>query len=160
MSPSDHVFRNLMVSFLKEANAHVTFEQAIANFPPEFYNARAENIPYTAWELLEHIRLAQWDILDFMRNPDYVTPNWPQDYWPERGLEADRDAWNATIEQIRSDLQAVQEIATNPDIDLQSELPHAPGYTYLREILLVIDHNAYHVGQLVTLRRALGIWQA
>ncbi len=159
MSQSDQVLRNLLVSFLKDANAHATFEQAIADFPSDFYNARVKSIPYTAWELLEHIRLAQWDILDFMRNPDYVTPDWPRDYWPKPGQEADQAAWNATIEQIRSDLQVIQEIAANPKIDLMSELPHAKGYTYLREMLLVIDHNAYHVGQLITLRRALGIWQ-
>ncbi|RMF60416.1 MAG: DinB family protein [Calditrichaeota bacterium] len=155
---SQTLLRKQLISLLTETNAHVMFEQAIQDFPLQQIHAHVAGIPYSAWELLEHIRIAQWDILEFMRNANHTSPPWPQGYWPPEDAQPTIESWHTTIDQIRRDLKAVQEIVLDEEIDLLSELPHAPGYTYLREILLVADHNAYHIGQFITLRRALGNW--
>lgn len=152
------LLRQQLLQLLHGRNAHLTFEDTVANFPPDFMNARPPNVPYTPWHLLEHIRLAQWDILEFMRDPDHVSPNWPEGYWPAPDAQADLAQWQQTLDAFRADLQAIEAILTNPDVDLLAELPHAPGYTYLREVLLVADHNAYHIGEFAILRQVMGTW--
>ena len=115
-------------------------------------------MPYTFWHLLEHIRIAQWDILDFIRNPDYEERAWPEGYWPAPDAEADLQQWNQTIAAIRADMAELQAMVQDPTTDLYADLPHAPGYTILREMLLVADHNAYHIGEFGILRQVIGAW--
>jgi hypothetical protein len=152
------VYREQLLQLLSGRNAHFTFEDAVKAFPMEFINTKPPNVSYTPWHLIEHLRLAQWDILEFVRDPDHVSPKWPEGYWPDPDAEADASDWQQTIDSFNTDLQAMAAIAQDPDIDLQAELPHAPGYTYLREILLVADHNAYHIGEFCILRQIMGTW--
>ena len=142
---------------LRGGGAHAGFDAAVQGLPPKLRGARAAGLPHTAWQLLEHMRLAQWDILDFSRNPKYRERNWPEDYWPKR--EAPRAGeWKKSVRQFRSDLAAVRKLVSDPKTDLNAAIPRGDGQTILREALLVADHNAYHIGQLVLVRRALGAW--
>ncbi len=115
-------------------------------------------MPYTPWHLIEHIRITQWDILEFIRNPEHISPPWPGGYWPAREAQADKDAWNATIAAYHRDLEDLIEIVCDPQTDLLAPLPYAPEYTLLREILLVGDHTSYHTGELAILRQVLDTW--
>lgn len=155
---SDSVLRDHILKLLSGGNAHMGFEAAVADFPTDLINARPPEVPYSFWHLLEHLRLAQWDILDFIRNPDYVWPQWPADYWPAQDAETDPAGWQASVEAFRADLEALKAIVRDPEIDLTAELPNAPGYTYLREMLVVADHNAYHIGELAILRQVMNAW--
>ncbi len=154
----DTALREQLLHLLRGGNAHLTFDEAVADFPPDAMNQRPPNVPYTPWHLLEHLRLAQWDILDFVRNPDYQEMRWPDDYWPAPDAEADTAAWEQTLASFRADLKAVEEIASNPKTDLAATIPHGSGQTVLREILLVADHNAYHIGEFAILRQVMGTW--
>ena len=155
---NDGIIREQLVQVLTGRNAHFSFNDAVKDFPVDKINDRPPNVPYTPWHLVEHLRIAQWDILEFTRNPDHVSPRWPEGYWPDREATADVGTWRASLAAFRSDLKAVVEIVMDPDIDLSSEIPHAPGYTYLREVLLVADHNAYHIGEFSILRQVMGTW--
>lgn len=150
--------REQLAEYLAWGKAHATLEAAVRDFPPAHYNTIISPIPYSAWQLLEHIRIAQWDILDFVRNPGYRQPVWPDDYWPDSRRQATAAGWKRTLRQIQADREALAALLADPAVSLTEPLPHAPGYTLLREILLVADHNAYHIGQLVLLRRLLNIW--
>jgi uncharacterized damage-inducible protein DinB len=152
------IIREQLLALLEGKNAHVTFEGSIAKFPLEHINAKAPGIPYSAWELIEHMRIAQYDVLDFIRNPNYQEMKWPDDYWPKKDAQASEKEWQKSIQQFADDLEALKAIVRNPGTDFTGQLPHAPKYNILREILLVADHNSYHTGQIVTLRRALGIY--
>jgi hypothetical protein len=151
----DRSLREHLLYLLRGGGAHIKFEEAIKGFPAEFFNARAEGVPYTPWQLLEHMRIAQWDILEFTRSAAYVSPKWPEGYWPEEGLAADEEDWQRSVERFRADLRAMEALVEDPANDLHAAIPHGTGQTLLREALLVADHNAYHLGALVTLRRAL-----
>jgi len=151
----DRLLREHVLYVLRGGGAHIKFEEAIKGFPAEFFNARAEGVPYTPWQLLEHMRIAQWDILEFSRSVAHVSPRWPEGYWPEEGVAADEDDWRRTVESFRADLRAVEALVEDPANDLYAPIPHGTGQTLLREALLVADHNAYHLGALVTLHRAL-----
>jgi hypothetical protein len=155
---TDDIVRQQLLQLLRGGNAHMTFEQAIEGFPPASI-ASPPNVPYSPWALLEHVRIAQWDILEFVRNPDHVSPEWPSGYWPPEGQEADPGKWEATIEAFRGDMQDLEVIVQDPATDLYADLPHAKGYTILREILLVADHNAYHIGEFAILRQVMGSWE-
>lgn len=155
---SDATLRDQLLALLKGGNAHLTFDDVIADFPPAAMNQQPPNVPYTPWHILEHLRITQWDILEFVRNPRHVSPEWPKGYWPAPDATTDVAGWQATIDAFRADLAAVQEIVRDPSIDLSAELPHAPGYTYIREVLLVADHNAYHIGEFAILRQVMGTW--
>ncbi len=154
----DGILREQLIQVLTGRNAHFTFNDAVKDFPVDKINERPPNVPYTPWHLVEHLRIAQWDILEFTVNPDHVSPKWPEGYWPDRQATADADAWQASLTAFRSDLKAIVGIVLDPEIDLSSEIPHAPGYTYLREVLLVADHNAYHIGEFCILRQVMGTW--
>jgi hypothetical protein len=156
---SDQSLREHLVNLLRGRGAHLDFDKAIEGLPADRRGARAQDLPHTPWQLLEHLRIAQWDILDFSRNPDYVTPKWPDDYWPETATPPDDEAWDRSVEEFRRDLKAMQDLVADPKTDLFAKIPWGEGQTILREALLVADHNAYHVGQMVTLRQALGAWQ-
>jgi DinB superfamily len=115
-------------------------------------------MPHSPWEILEHLRIAQEDILDFCRSPQYEDKKWPDQYWPPTPAPPDAAAWDASVAAFRRDRSAIAKLASDPKIDLAARIPHGTGQTYLREVLLILDHNAYHVGELVAVRRALGAW--
>jgi uncharacterized damage-inducible protein DinB len=154
----DRVIRTHVATLLDWQNAHADFEAAVAGVPPELRGQRPSGLPHSLWELLEHVRLCQWDILDYCVNPDYREGTWPGDYWPASAEPPSPDAWDESVAAFRHDLATLKRMANDPKIDLTSPLPFAPHATYLRELLLVADHTAYHVGQMVTVRRLLGIW--
>ncbi|RME83040.1 MAG: DinB family protein [Caldilineae bacterium] len=155
---ADDGVRKQLLFLLRGGGAHMTLDQAVADFPSEHYNIRPPNVSYSPWHLLEHIRIAQWDILEFIRNPEHRSPPWPEGYWPAPDEHADESRWQETLAALRRDLQALVEIVEDPTTDLYADLPHAPGYNILREVLLVADHNAYHIGELAILRQVLDNW--
>ena len=145
--------RSRLAEFLDSDSAHIDFDSAVDGFPVEKINTRIAGAPHTAWQLLEHIRIAQWDILEFCRDASHVSPDFPDGYWPaEEGTSA---SWNASVEQVRSDIAAMRELVSGTNSDLFARIPHGDGQTLFREALLVIDHNAYHLGQLMLMRRML-----
>jgi hypothetical protein len=152
------LMREHLLALLRGGNAHMPFDEAVADFPLDRINDRAPNVSYSPWQLLEHIRITQEDILEFTRDPDWVSPSWPEGHWPAPDEEADPARWTATINAIRRDLEAMQALVADPANSLTDDLPHAPGYTLLREALLVADHNAYHIGEFAILRQIMGTW--
>lgn len=155
---SDSTVRQQIVAQLRGGQAYMPFEHAVGDFPEDHYNTRPPNVPYSFWHLLEHMRIAQADILDYIRNPNYQPHRWPDDYWPARDADADRAAWFGTLDAFRADLDALLRIAQDPATDLTAPLPHAPQHNILRELLIVADHNAYHTGELAILRGVLALW--
>ena len=155
---TEQSLRDHLQYLLRDGGAHLSFEAAITGIPEDRRGASADGVPHTPWRLLEHMRIAQWDILEFSRNPRHVSPPWPEGYWPESTQPPDETAWQRSIVAFRDDLQAMQDLVADPATDLFARIPHGEGQTILREALLVADHNAYHLGQLVMLRRCLGIW--
>lgn len=135
--------------------AHISFDDAVADFPAHLQGSLPTGAPHTPWQLLEHLRIAQWDILDFCRNAEYQEMKWPDDYWPKTPAPPDSGAWDQSVAAFRADLKAMEELISDPANDLMARLPHGSGQTLLREALLVADHNAYHLGQLVYARRML-----
>jgi hypothetical protein len=152
------VLRKQVLQLLKGGNAHLTFEQAVADFPPEHFNTHPPNVEYSFWHLLEHIRIAQWDILEFVRNPEHVSPEWPIGYWPDPNATADAEQWTETLHRFQEDMIALATMIENEKNNPTGPLAHAPDYTLLREILLVADHNAYHIGEFAVLRRVVNAW--
>ena len=138
--------------------ASVGFDKAVDGIAPEMRGRTPPGLPHSPWQLLEHLRIAQHDILDFCVNPSYKEMRWPDDYWPRDAAPPSARAWDDSIAAYRKDREAMKQLATDPNIDLNARIPHGSGQTYLREVLLVADHGAYHVGQLVLVRRLLGIW--
>ena len=155
---SDIQVRDQLRALLQGGNAHMTFDEAVANFPREQMNTKLPHFPYTPWHLLEHVRIAQWDILEFIRNPQYVSPSWPEGYWPAEGTQADEAAWEKTLSSFRADLQSLLEMVADPTVNLYTPIPHGNGQNVLREILVVADHNAYHIGEFATLREVMETW--
>jgi hypothetical protein len=150
--------RDHLLELLRGGSAHLDLEKAIAGLPAELRGAKAPGLPHTVWQLLEHLRIAQWDILEFSRNPDHASPPWPEGYWPEAS-PPDDDAWDRSLEAMRRDLKAMQDLVADPKTDLYAKIPWGDSQTILREALLVADHNAYHLGQIVSVRHALGAWE-
>jgi hypothetical protein len=128
----------------------------VAEFPVEHRNSHAPHFPYTPWHVLEHMRISQWDIVEFIRNPDHASPPWPEGHWPPRDQEADVAQWQATIQAFQADRRALIAMVEDPDTDLYRPIPHAQEYNILREVLIVADHAAYHLGVLIGLKRVLG----
>ena len=155
----DSAVREHVLYLLKSGGAHVDFEKAIAGLPENLRGAKAEGLPFSPWRLLEHMRIAQWDILEFSRDAGHVSPNWPAGYWPESDAPPSAEAWDNSVARFRADLKRMQRLVSNPRTDLYAKIAHGEGQTILREALLIADHNAYHLGQLVILRRLLGSWQ-
>ncbi len=154
----DTALREQLLHLLRGGNAHMSFDDAVADFPPDAMNQQPPNVPYTPWHLLEHLRITQWDILDFIRNPNYREIAWPDDYWPAPDVQADAAAWDQTLAAFRADLKAIEDIASDPQTDLSATILHGDGQTILREILLVADHNAYHIGEFTILRQVMETW--
>lgn len=148
-----------LTELLQGGHAHITFDDAVKNWPAKLRGIRPKGAAHSAWEILEHLRLAQWDILEFTRNPKHVSPNWPEGYWPKSPAPDNAKAWDKTIQSFRADLRAMIKLVQNKKTDLFAPLPHGTGQTALREALLLADHNAYHLGELLLLRRLLGAWK-
>jgi uncharacterized damage-inducible protein DinB len=155
---TDTAVRDLLVKLLGWEDAHVGFDDAVARIPEHMRGTQVSGL-HSAWELVEHLRLTQHDILDFCRNSDYEEKDWPQDYWPATPAPPSSSAWDKSIAQFRRDREALQKLAANPDLNLEDTIRHGEGQTYMRELVLAADHAAYHVGQLVMVRQLLGIWK-
>jgi hypothetical protein len=150
--------REQLVRGLRGADAHMPFEDAVAELPAWAINHRPPNVGYTAWHLVEHLRITQWDILQYIRNPDHVSPDWPREYWPDPEAEATADDFAASVEAFLADRRALEAIAMDPSTDLEAPIPHAPVHTIVRELRVVANHNSYHVGELAVLRQVTGSW--
>lgn len=154
----DKLLRAHLAKLLDADTAHVNFEKTIGGWPPTHRGVKPQEAPHTAWQLLEHLRIAQWDILEFCRNPKHVSPEWPSGYWPSTETPPNAEAWDASVKAFRADCEAMQKLVESPKANLFARIPHGTGQTILREVLLAADHIAYHLGQLVLLRRLLGNW--
>jgi DinB superfamily len=150
--------REHVLYLLEGGGAHANFNDTVKNMPEKLRGVKPQGLPHTAWMLLEHLRLAQWDILEFSRNPKYKAQKWPDDYWPKTEAPPSAAAWDKSVQQFRKDLKAMQSLIEDSKTDLFASIPWGDGQTILREALLVADHNAYHLGQLVDVRRLLGAW--
>ena len=151
--------REQVVAVLKGGNAHVAFDDVMKDFPAAMRGTKPKGAEHTAWQLLEHLRIATWDILEFSRSAKHVSPEWPGGYWPKTAKPPSSAAWTKSITSFKKDLKAMLDLVENPETDLHARIPHGTGQTIFREALLVADHNAYHLGQLVLLRRLLGAWK-
>ena len=156
---SEEAVRQHVGRLLAWEDAHVGFDTAIEGIPAAARGKMPDGLPYTPWQLLEHLRRTQRDILEFCRNSDYEELNWPADYWPASAEPPTPGAWDESVAQFRQDRTALQHLATDPAVDLTATIPHGSGQTYLRELLLVADHSAYHIGELIVVRRLLGVWK-
>ncbi len=148
-----------LIYLLGGGGAHAKFDDVIKDMPEKLRGVKPEGLPHSAWMLLEHLRIAQWDILEFSRNAKHNSPEWPEGYWPRTEAPPTLTAWNKSVQQFRKDLEEMQDLVANPKTDLYARIPWGDGQTILREALLVADHNAYHLGQLVDVRRLLGAWK-
>lgn len=160
---TDQVVRNALLGSIDGGQAFMTFDQAVAEFPTEHFNTRPLNLEYSFWHLLEHIRICNRDILDYIANPDYRELHWPDELWPAREANADAGMWMDTVQAIREDMASLREYVSKPESDLESLALHANGdtkHTLMREILVVTDHNAYHLGEFAILRHVMGLWSA
>jgi len=154
------MLRRQLVWLLAEGNAHTGFDDAVANLPSKLRGARPPDCPHSMWRLLEHLRIAQWDILEFCRNSQHASPPWPDGYWPTSDAPPNPAAWERSLRTFHAELKAMQRMVLAPSTNLFAPIPHGQGQNVLREALLLADHNAYHVGQMVLLRRLLGAWNA
>jgi len=157
---TDAALRDQLSRLLAWEDAHVGFDRAVADIPADLRGRQPAGVPYSPWQLLEHLRITQRDILEFCRNPDYREREWPADYWPASPAPSSAAEWDKSVEQFRQDRKALQDLAADPAIDLFAKIPHGQGQTYLRELVLVADHTAYHIGELVVVRRLLGAWKS
>ena len=155
---TDQIMREQLLALLRGGHAHMTFDEAVAKFPLEYINRQPPNVPYTPWHLLEHLRICQWDILEFIRNPDHISPDWPSGVWPSPEAQADAAQWQQTIAAFRADLEALERLAQNPETDLFAPLPQGLPYTVFREIMVVANHNSYHIGEFAILRQVMNTW--
>ncbi len=150
------MLREHLVELLSGSWAHLEFDQAVADFPAGIRGKKAQGLPHTAWQLLEHMRIAQWDILEFSRDPNHVSPDWPAGYWPGSEAPTDASAWDESVRRFKADLQAMKSLVKDANTDLFAKIPHGTGQTILREAMLLADHNSHHLGQLILVRKTLG----
>jgi hypothetical protein len=156
--PAPASLREQLATLLSWEDAHVGFDAAVAALPPPLRGTAPAGLPYSPWQLVEHLRITQKDILDFCRNPSYQEMAWPKDYWPPTASPPSAAAWDESIQQFRRDRSELEELAADPSIRLEAAIPHGTGQTYLRELLLAADHAAYHIGELIVVRRLLRAW--
>jgi uncharacterized damage-inducible protein DinB len=159
MPDHDQSLREHLLELLRGGHAHLDFEAAIKGLRPEHRGVRPEGAEHSIWELVEHLRICQWDILEFSRSADHVSPEFPAGYWPKSPAPANDAAWEESLAIFRRDLQAMKDLVADPKTDLYARIPWGEGQTILREAMLVADHNAYHLGQIVLVRRLLGAWK-
>jgi len=155
----DQMLRDHVLYLLRDGGAHLSFDKAVAGLPAKLRGAKPPGVPHTPWRLLEHMRIAQWDILEFSRNSHHASPKFPEGYWPKGEAPPNAAAWNDSLKQFRADLKGMENLVADPKTDLFARIPHGDGQTILREALLVADHNSYHLGQMVVIRRMLGAWK-
>jgi uncharacterized damage-inducible protein DinB len=155
----DKALRKNVIEFLRGGSAHVTPEAALQNVNPKLRHTRPAEAAHSVWEELEHIRITQEDILRYTLDADWQSPNWPAGYWPASVAEVTDEMWGESVRRFTADLEALIALASDESRDLTAEIPHGEGRTYLRQLLLTADHNAYHFGQLVQTRRLLGDWR-
>ena len=155
----DESLRHHLVELLTKEHAHAGFDAAVADLPAHLRGVTPEGAQHSPWELLEHVRIGQYDIVEFSRNAPYVSPKWPEGYWPKSPQPPDEKAWDQSVAAFRRDLREMVAMIEDESTDLHARIPHGTGQTILREALLIADHNAYHLGQLVTVRRLLGAWK-
>jgi hypothetical protein len=160
MMPNDKALRDHVINLLKGGSAHVDFDSAIKDLPPDLRGKRPKGADHSPWEILEHMRIALWDILEFTRNPKHVSPEFPSGYWPANPGPPDAAAWDKSVHAFRTDRKALADLVSDESINLFTPIPHGDGHTVLREALVAADHNAYHLGELVLARRLLGAWSA
>jgi len=157
---SDTALRDQLRRLLAWEDAHVGFDRAVADIPADLRGRQPAGVPYSPWQLLEHLRITQHDILDFCRNATYHELEWPADYWPSSPAPSSPAKWDESVAQFRQDRKALEDLAMDTTIDLFAKIPHGQGQTYLRELVLAADHAAYHVGELIVVRRLLGAWKS
>ena len=155
----DAELRKHVVELLTLGQAHATFDQAVQGLPTELRGKTPKGAEHSPWQLLEHLRIAQWDILEFSRDAEHESPKWPEGYWPKEKAPADEKAWDKSVRAFKRDLKEMVALVEDPKTDLFAKIPNGDGQTVLREALLTADHNAYHIGQLVLVRRLLGAWE-
>jgi len=155
---ADKALRQHLIELLQGGGAHAKFQDAVKDFPEALRGQKPANLPHSAWMLVEHMRIAQWDILEFSRNRKHKSPDWPSGYWPANQDSPTTARWNASLKQFRTGLKGMIDLVKNPKTDLFAKIPWGDGQTILREALLVVDHNSYHLAQIVDVRRALGTW--
>jgi len=154
-NPADDSLRKHVLYLLRGGGAHMSFDEFVNSFPADLCNRQVEGLPYTPWQVLEHMRLAQSDILEFSRDPDHLSPEFPKGYWPQADDPGTAVLWQRTVDEFRKDLQQMEALIENPSTDLHAKIPHGDGQTVLREALLTADHNAYHLGALAVMARIL-----
>jgi DinB superfamily len=154
----DKLLREHVLYLLEGGGAHAKFHEVTSDIPPKLRGEKLAGLPHSLWMLLEHLRIAQWDILEFSRNAKHVSPKWPEGYWPKTETPSSPAAWNASVKRFSQDLKAMQTLVNHPKTDLFTRIAWGDGQTILREALLVADHNAYHLGQMLDARRLLGAW--
>lgn len=154
-SSGDQSLREHVISLLKGDSAHASFDDTLADWPLHFAGIRAAKFPHTAWMLLEHIRIAQLDLLEFSRNPKHVSPKFPEGYWPETAAPPDEAAWKSSMEACKKDLEAMQRLLKDKNVNVFAKIPWGDAQTILREALVMASHNSYHLGQLMMLRKSL-----
>ncbi len=155
---NNEMVRKELLALLKGGNAHMTFDEALADFPLEYINKKPPHTPYSFWHFVEHLRIAQWDILEFVKNPGHVSPEYPAGYRPAPDEQTDKSGWQRSCDRFNADLKALQELVRDESIDLLAPLHHARSYNIFREILLAADHNAYHIGEIAIMRQLMNIW--
>src|SRR5579862_8892114 len=156
----EKIVREYLRKLLLWHDAHLDWKAALSGFPAEQRGLKPEGAEHSAWELLEHVRIAQWDILEFSRNPKHVSPDWPAGYWPKSPEPPNAKAWDESVKKFEAETREMEKLISDPKNDLFAKIPQGTGQTLLREALLVADHNSYHLGELVIVRRLLGNWRA
>ena len=151
--------REHLVELLKGGHAHATFDDAIKNLPARLHGEKPENFPHSPWMILEHLRIAQWDILEFSRRADHKSPAWPEGFWPKSPAPPSGHSWDESVAEFRRDLEAMQDLVMESKTDLFAKIPWGDGQTVLREAMMLADHNAYHIAQIVDVRRLLRAWE-
>jgi hypothetical protein len=157
---TDKSLREHVINLLKGGSAHVSFDDAVKDLPADLRGKRPKGADHSPWEILEHLRIALWDILEFSRDPKHASPEFPSGYWPKTQAPPDAKAWDKSVHAFRADAKALADLVADESTDLLARLPHGDGQTVLREALVAADHNAYHLGELVLVRRLLGAWSA
>ena len=156
---TDAKLRKELLDYLEHPRTHAPFAAAVKDFPVAFINKKLPKVPYTPWMLIEHIRVTQHDMVDFMRNKHYQELEWPKDYWPDPKQKADKNMWNASVKGYEDDMRALTAMVKNPKTDLLARIPWGDGQTIAREVIQVIDHAGYHTGELILFRRMMGAWK-
>ena len=156
-SDDQHLRQNLAY-LLSGGGAHAKFDDVIKDLPQNLRGKKPANFPHSPWMILEHLRIAQWDILEFCRDSMHVSPEWPSGYWPKHASPPNSVSWEVSLKSFQHDTEEMAKLVIDPNIDITAPIPHGSGQTILREALLVADHNSYHLGQVILLRRLLGSW--